>query len=80
MYQVTNKGFIAEEELEVKLVPVGNIVIVQISSGTIRGTLSIQTDIYKDEITELGEVIFDLMQELELNPSSSNPDENERGN
>jgi hypothetical protein len=81
MYQVTNSGMITEEELEVKLCPVGNVVIAQISSGTIRGTLSIQTDIYEEELTELGKVIFNLMQELDLHANEDAVDSsNGRGN
>ena len=75
MYQVLNKGVITEEELEVKLCPVGHVIICQISSGAIRGTLSIQKDILQEELTELTGVIFDLIQELELNPMDSPDDE-----
>lgn len=81
MYQVLNSGIISEEELEIKLAPVGNVVIAQISSGTIRGTLSIQTDIYEEELTELGKVIFNLIQELELHPAPESVDSaNGKGN
>jgi hypothetical protein len=74
MYQVVNKGVVTEEELEIKLMPVGHLIICQISSGLLRGTISIQKDIEKDELSELTDVLYNLIQELTLNPIDS-PDE-----
>lgn len=64
-----------EETVEIRVVPVGNMFVVQIASDPIRGTLLLINDIEEEELIEFAKALSEIVAHLEV--GDSNP--NERG-
>lgn len=64
MYNVLRTEALNDSDGEIKMIPVGEIYVVQIGSGIIRGTLTINNDVEKDELLELAELIYSLMEQV----------------
>jgi hypothetical protein len=57
---------IQEEDVEVKLIPIEDCYIVQISSGILRGTLIIDKSMEKEDLVEFSETLYELMNQYSL--------------
>lgn len=65
-FEILDRRQLIEDDLEIKVVNLGDVFLTQISSGTLRGTLVIQKGLSKDELLSFGEALHSIIQQFSM--------------